>query len=173
MATANHLVEILLQLPAHWAAASGPDGTEVDLAQGDPAPVRAVDLGGLDERPLQDLLRVERRQDRAVDQTLRGRQVAAMALVLGAQYRFAGCGDVLVKRLKQGFTLDQFTAATGLAPAALEPGLSRNCRQNLLILQDNRYVCSEKGWDFQAGCGEKFHDGEFFPAYNQHYENDD
>lgn len=51
-------------------------------------------------------------------------------------------------RLKQGFTLDAFTAATGLASAALEPGLSNNCRQNLLILQDGRYVCSEKGWDF-------------------------
>jgi len=51
-------------------------------------------------------------------------------------------------RLKQGFTLDAFTAATGLASAALEPGLSNNCRQNLLTLQDGRYVCSEKGWDF-------------------------
>jgi putative oxygen-independent coproporphyrinogen III oxidase len=51
-------------------------------------------------------------------------------------------------RLKQGFTLEDFTAATGLAPAALAPGLSVNCRQNLLIRQDNRYLCSEKGWDF-------------------------
>jgi putative oxygen-independent coproporphyrinogen III oxidase len=51
-------------------------------------------------------------------------------------------------RLKQGFMLDDFSAATGLAPAALEPGLSVNCRQNLLIRQDDRFVCSEKGWDF-------------------------
>jgi len=51
-------------------------------------------------------------------------------------------------RLKQGFTLDAFTETTGLAPAALEPGLSGNCRQNLLIRQDNRYFCSEIGWDF-------------------------
>lgn len=51
-------------------------------------------------------------------------------------------------RLKQGFTLDDFTAATGLAPAALEPGLSVNCGQNLLIRQGQRYLCSEKGWDF-------------------------
>ncbi|MEC4749296.1 radical SAM family heme chaperone HemW [Methylomicrobium sp. Wu6] len=51
-------------------------------------------------------------------------------------------------RLKQGFTLDAFTETTGLVSAALEPGLSGNCRQNLLIRQDNRYFCSEKGWDF-------------------------
>jgi putative oxygen-independent coproporphyrinogen III oxidase len=51
-------------------------------------------------------------------------------------------------RLKQGFTLDGFTAATGLAPAALEPGLSGNCRQNLLIRRDDRFFCSEKGWNF-------------------------
>jgi putative oxygen-independent coproporphyrinogen III oxidase len=51
-------------------------------------------------------------------------------------------------RLKQGFTLETFTAATGLAPAALEPGLSINCRQNLLTRQDSRYFCSQKGWDF-------------------------
>lgn len=51
-------------------------------------------------------------------------------------------------RLKRGFALDGFTAATGLAPAALEPGLSVNCRQNLLIRQGDRFVCSEKGWDF-------------------------
>ncbi|MGJ0486240.1 MAG: radical SAM family heme chaperone HemW [Methylomicrobium sp.] len=51
-------------------------------------------------------------------------------------------------RLKQGFTPEAFTAATGLAPAALEPGLSVNCGQNLLIRQGDRYCCSEKGWDF-------------------------
>jgi putative oxygen-independent coproporphyrinogen III oxidase len=51
-------------------------------------------------------------------------------------------------RLKQGFTLGDFTAATGLAPAALAPGLSVNCRQNLLVRQGERFVCSEKGWDF-------------------------
>jgi putative oxygen-independent coproporphyrinogen III oxidase len=51
-------------------------------------------------------------------------------------------------RLREGFTADAFTAATGLVPAALEPGLSVNCRQNLLIRQGNRFVCSEKGWNF-------------------------
>jgi putative oxygen-independent coproporphyrinogen III oxidase len=51
-------------------------------------------------------------------------------------------------RLKQGFTLETFAAATGLAPAALDPGLSVNCGQNLLIRQGQRYLCSEKGWDF-------------------------
>jgi putative oxygen-independent coproporphyrinogen III oxidase len=51
-------------------------------------------------------------------------------------------------RLKQGFTLDDFTAATGLAPGALEPGLSVNCGQNLLVRQGQHYLCSEKGWDF-------------------------
>jgi putative oxygen-independent coproporphyrinogen III oxidase len=51
-------------------------------------------------------------------------------------------------RLKQGFTLDDFTAATGLAPGALEPGLSVNCGQNLLVRQGQTYLCSGKGWDF-------------------------
>jgi putative oxygen-independent coproporphyrinogen III oxidase len=51
-------------------------------------------------------------------------------------------------RLKQGFTLDDFTAATGLAPGALEPGLSVNCGQNLLVRQGQAYLCSGKGWDF-------------------------
>jgi putative oxygen-independent coproporphyrinogen III oxidase len=51
-------------------------------------------------------------------------------------------------RLKQGFTLDDFTAATGLVPGALEPGLSVNCGQNLLVRQGQTYLCSGKGWDF-------------------------
>lgn len=51
-------------------------------------------------------------------------------------------------RLKQGFTPDAFTEATGLAPAALEPGLTVNRERNLLMRQNDRYVCSEKGWDF-------------------------
>ena len=51
-------------------------------------------------------------------------------------------------RLRQGFTLDAFRVATGLEASALEAGLSINCRQGLLIRQDNQYYCSEKGWDF-------------------------
>lgn len=51
-------------------------------------------------------------------------------------------------RLRQGFTLAAFCAATGLAASALEPGLSNNCRQQLLVKVDDRYLCSEKGWDF-------------------------
>ena len=51
-------------------------------------------------------------------------------------------------RLLQGFTRAAFTATTGLEATALEPGLSLNCRQNLLIQQDDGYYCSAKGWDF-------------------------
>ncbi|MGR8940627.1 MAG: radical SAM family heme chaperone HemW [Gammaproteobacteria bacterium] len=51
-------------------------------------------------------------------------------------------------RLRQGFALDAFHAATGLTADALEPGLSINCRQNLLVEREGRYQCSEKGWDF-------------------------
>lgn len=51
-------------------------------------------------------------------------------------------------RLKQGFSLEDYQAATGLAPATLEPALSRCVKQNLLIRQNNHYYCSEQGWNF-------------------------
>jgi len=59
-------------------------------------------------------------------------------------------------RLKQGFTLEAYQAATGLAAATLEPALSACVKQNLLIRQNNHYYCSEQGWNFLDNILEKF-----------------
>jgi len=59
-------------------------------------------------------------------------------------------------RLKQGFTLEAYQAATGLAVATLEPALSACVQQNLLIRQHNHYYCSEQGWNFLDNILEKF-----------------
>ncbi|SJM95776.1 putative oxidoreductase [Crenothrix polyspora] len=59
-------------------------------------------------------------------------------------------------RLRQGFSLAAYQAATGLAVATLEPALSQCVQENLLIKQDNRYYCSERGWNFLDSILEKF-----------------
>jgi len=59
-------------------------------------------------------------------------------------------------RLKQGFTLETYQAATGLAAGTLEPALSDCVKQNLLIQQNNHYYCSEQGWNFLDNILEKF-----------------
>lgn len=52
-------------------------------------------------------------------------------------------------RLRQGFTLEDYQAITGLDPATtLEPALSNCLNQKLIELKDNRYRCTEKGWNF-------------------------
>jgi oxygen-independent coproporphyrinogen-3 oxidase len=52
--------------------------------------------------------------------------------------------------------LDAYQAATGLAPATLEPALSICVKQNLLTRQNNHYYCSEQGWNFLDNILEKF-----------------
>jgi len=59
-------------------------------------------------------------------------------------------------RLKQGFSQEAYQAATGLAPATLEPALSACVQQNLLIRQNNHYYCSEQGWNFLDNILENF-----------------
>jgi len=59
-------------------------------------------------------------------------------------------------RLKRGFSLDAYQAATGLAAATLEPALSACVQQNLLVRQHNHYYCSEQGWNFLDNILEKF-----------------
>ncbi|MGZ4956947.1 MAG: radical SAM family heme chaperone HemW [Methylobacter sp.] len=59
-------------------------------------------------------------------------------------------------RLKRGFMLEGYQAATGLAAATLEPALSDCVKQNLLIRQNNHYYCSEQGWNFLDNILEKF-----------------
>jgi oxygen-independent coproporphyrinogen-3 oxidase len=59
-------------------------------------------------------------------------------------------------RLKQGFTLQGYQAATGLGIATLEPALSDCVKQNLLVQQHNHYYCSERGWNFLDNILEKF-----------------
>ncbi|MFZ2726345.1 MAG: radical SAM family heme chaperone HemW [Methylococcaceae bacterium] len=59
-------------------------------------------------------------------------------------------------RLKQGFSLENYRARTGLSVASLEPALSACLEQNLLDCQNNRYYCSPKGWNFLDNILEKF-----------------
>jgi putative oxygen-independent coproporphyrinogen III oxidase len=51
-------------------------------------------------------------------------------------------------RLKQGFTASAFQSATGLTLDALEPGLSSNLKQQLLVEENGLYYCSDWGWNF-------------------------
>ncbi len=59
-------------------------------------------------------------------------------------------------RLKQGFTADNYFASTGLSIATLEPALSASLQQGLLIYEQERYFCSEQGWNFMDNILEKF-----------------
>jgi oxygen-independent coproporphyrinogen-3 oxidase len=59
-------------------------------------------------------------------------------------------------RLKQGFTLENYQASTGLTINTLEPALSDCLKKGLIIQQDNHYRCSAKGWDFLDSILEKF-----------------
>jgi putative oxygen-independent coproporphyrinogen III oxidase len=51
-------------------------------------------------------------------------------------------------RLKQGFSANAFRSATGLPVAALEPGLGSNLKNRLLVEENERYHCSDLGWNF-------------------------
>ncbi|MDD1617122.1 MAG: oxygen-independent coproporphyrinogen III oxidase [Methylococcaceae bacterium NSP1-2] len=59
-------------------------------------------------------------------------------------------------RLKQGFTMENYQASTGLAINTLEPALSDCLKQELIIRENNHYRCSEKGWDFLDSILAKF-----------------
>ncbi|MGR9116615.1 MAG: radical SAM family heme chaperone HemW [Gammaproteobacteria bacterium] len=59
-------------------------------------------------------------------------------------------------RLKQGFTLEHYRSATGLAPDTLEPALTQCLELGLLNCQDRHYHCSEQGWNFLDTILEKF-----------------
>ena len=59
-------------------------------------------------------------------------------------------------RLKHGFTDADLLNATGLSRASLEPALTQSLQQNLLLEQQQRIFCSEKGWDFLDIILEKF-----------------
>jgi len=59
-------------------------------------------------------------------------------------------------RLKQGFTVPAYLAATGLNMDTLEPALSNGLKEGLLIYDNNHYYCSEQGWNFMDNLLEKF-----------------
>jgi oxygen-independent coproporphyrinogen-3 oxidase len=59
-------------------------------------------------------------------------------------------------RLKTGFSLEHYRAATGLDSDSLEPALSTCINEKLLIEQKGLYFCSEKGWNFLDDILEKF-----------------
>jgi oxygen-independent coproporphyrinogen-3 oxidase len=59
-------------------------------------------------------------------------------------------------RMKQGFTEEIYQSRTGLTLDTLEPALSNNLKDGLLIDQDNHYYCSDQGWHFLDTVLEKF-----------------
>ena len=59
-------------------------------------------------------------------------------------------------RLNSGFTLDDYRHSTGLGLDSLEPALTQCLEQKLLLRQQQRIYCSEKGWDFLDDILEKF-----------------
>jgi putative oxygen-independent coproporphyrinogen III oxidase len=63
-------------------------------------------------------------------------------------------------RLSEGFYLDHYQARTGLDSKTLEPALTRNVQQGLLIQQNNHYYCSEQGWNFLDTVLHQFVDSE-------------
>ncbi len=59
-------------------------------------------------------------------------------------------------RLTDGFRLDDYQTLTGLSLDSLEPMLTQCLEQGLLLKQQERIFCSDKGWDFLDVILEKF-----------------
>ena len=59
-------------------------------------------------------------------------------------------------RLRNGFSLADYSIATGLPASSLEPALSTCIEHGLLVEQQQRLFCTEKGWDFLDAVLEKF-----------------
>jgi oxygen-independent coproporphyrinogen-3 oxidase len=59
-------------------------------------------------------------------------------------------------RLTDGFSLADYQRLTGLSPDTLEPALTQCLEQGLLVKQQQRIFCSDKGWDFLDVILEKF-----------------
>ncbi len=59
-------------------------------------------------------------------------------------------------RLKGGFTLEAYQTMTGLDLTTLQPALSNCISEELIVLKDNHYTCTEKGWNFLDSVLEKF-----------------
>lgn len=59
-------------------------------------------------------------------------------------------------RLKTGFDLGDFQRLTGLGCGSLQPALSQCLAQGLLVQQQQRLYCSERGWNYLDDILEKF-----------------
>ncbi len=59
-------------------------------------------------------------------------------------------------RVRQGFSQKEYSSRTGLGIESLEPGLSMNLKQGLLVEQNQHYHCSEQGWYFLDTVLQKF-----------------
>jgi len=59
-------------------------------------------------------------------------------------------------RLKNGFLHESYQSRTGLTLNTLEPALSINLKEGLLIDQGSHFYCSEQGWHFLDSVLEKF-----------------
>lgn len=59
-------------------------------------------------------------------------------------------------RLKQGFSVAQFEARTGLGFDSLAPALQAALQEQLLVCSDGLYRCTPQGWHFLDAILEKF-----------------
>ncbi len=59
-------------------------------------------------------------------------------------------------RLKTGFTVEGFTAATGLPFSSIEITVKKLIRQDLIIKKERRFQCSDRGWNFLDDILEQF-----------------
>lgn len=59
-------------------------------------------------------------------------------------------------RIAGGFNLADYQKSTGLNRNSLEPALTQSLALNLLVEQNERVFCTEKGWDFLDVILEKF-----------------
>lgn len=51
-------------------------------------------------------------------------------------------------RLRGGFTLTYYQTVTGLQGTTLQPALSLCIEKGLILLENGKYACTHKGWDF-------------------------
>jgi oxygen-independent coproporphyrinogen-3 oxidase len=59
-------------------------------------------------------------------------------------------------RLREGFLLADFSRSTGLAADVLDPGIQACGESGLLLVEDGRIRCTDKGWNFLDNVLEHF-----------------
>jgi oxygen-independent coproporphyrinogen-3 oxidase len=94
---------------------------------------------------------------RYVEQALAGNAVSNETTVAAAELPFEYLLNAL--RLRAGTELARFTERTGLAPGALEPGLTQAIERGWLEMRGTRLVPTARGYDFLNDVLALFLDG--------------